>query len=128
MTGAARLVLYDQDCGVCLAFARAISTRGIAVAALDSPLAAVWLRDLPSSRRNSTFHVIDERGRRRSGGDGVPLVLRSLGQDTTARAAEALPGLTRIAYRALVRSRRLLSVALGLNACPATPGRSSARP
>ena len=117
MTGAAALVLYDEDCGICLAFATALARRGIGVAALGSPFAAIWLRDLPPHERSSTFHAVDEHGRRRSGGEAVPLVLRALGHEAAAAVAARAPGLTDCAYRAVARSRRVLSVALGLRAC-----------
>jgi predicted DCC family thiol-disulfide oxidoreductase YuxK len=119
MTGAAALVLYDEDCGICVAFAVALAKRGIDVAALDSPGAAIWLRDLPSRARASTFHAVDEQGRRRSGGDAVPLVLRALGHDAAASVAARVPRVTDASYRALARSRRALSVALGMRACGA---------
>jgi predicted DCC family thiol-disulfide oxidoreductase YuxK len=117
MTGAAALVLYDEDCGICLAFAAALARRGIGVAALGSPSAAIWLRDLTPHARASTFHAIDEHGRRRSGGEAVPLVLRALGHEAAATVAARVPGVTGRAYRAVAHSRRILSVALGLRAC-----------
>jgi predicted DCC family thiol-disulfide oxidoreductase YuxK len=117
MTGAAALVLYDEDCGICLAFAAALARRGIGVAAIGSPSAAIWLRDLPPRQRSATFHAVDEHGRRRSGGEAVPLVLRALGHGMAASVAAAVPDVTDAGYRTLARSRRALSVALGMRAC-----------
>ena len=117
MTGSAALVLYDEDCGICLAFAAALARRGIGVATLGSPSAAIWLRDLAPRDRWSTFHAVDEHGRRRSGGEAVPLVLRALGHEAAATALAGVPGVTDAAYRAFARSRCALSIALGLRAC-----------
>jgi predicted DCC family thiol-disulfide oxidoreductase YuxK len=121
----AELVLYDQDCGICAAFARALEMRGLRIAPIGSPAGDTWLRDLSPPDRYAAFHAIDRRGRRRSGAAAVPLVLRVLpGGRVSARLARALPRLTELAYVAVARSRRRLSAALGLSAC-ATPGDTS---
>jgi predicted DCC family thiol-disulfide oxidoreductase YuxK len=114
----AELVLYDEDCGICAAFARALEKRGVRVAPIGSPAGDTWLRDLSRPARYAAFHVIDGRGRRRSGGAAVPLVLPALpGGEVGARLARALPRLTELAYVAVARSRRHLSAALALSAC-----------
>ncbi len=120
MEDRAELVLYDEDCGICAAFARALERRGLRVAPIGSPVGGTWLRDLSPPARYAAFHAIDGRGRRRSGGAAVPLVLRALpGGRVSARLARALPRLTELAYLAVARSRRPLSAALGPSACAA---------
>ena len=128
MTSPATLVLYDADCGICVALAGALSRRDVAVASLGSAVADACLRDLTPLDRSRTFHAVDAEGRRRSGGEAVPLVLRALGRDGTARVAAALPGVTELGYRALARSRRVVSLLLGLRACPAPDARRPAQP
>lgn len=128
MTSRATLVLYDADCGICVALADALSRRHVAVASLGSPVADACLGDLSRRDRYRAFHAIDAEGRRLSGGAAVPLALRALGRHGAARAAEAMPGPTDLAYRALARSRRVLSRLLGLRVCRAPDGRSSAEP
>ena len=124
----ATLVLFDEDCGICSALARRLSSRGVAVAGLGSPVASGWLRDLAPRERYRTFHAIDDRGRRHSGGAAVPLALHALGRHRAARAAAAMPGVTEALYRAVARSRRLLSLLLGPRACRPPGGKSAQMP
>ncbi|HET9287332.1 MAG TPA: DCC1-like thiol-disulfide oxidoreductase family protein [Gaiella sp.] len=120
MEDRAELVLYDEDCGICAAFARALARRGLRVAPIGSPIGDTWLRDLSLPARYEAFHAIDGRGRRRSAGAAVPPVLRVLpAGEVSARLARALPRLTALAYVAVARSRRQLSAALALSACAA---------
>jgi predicted DCC family thiol-disulfide oxidoreductase YuxK len=106
----AELVLYDEGCAICTAFAEAVQRRGLRVAPIGSPEGEQWLRDLSWRERYQAFHAIDACGRRRSGGAAVPLVASALPAGrVAARVARALPTLTELGYRAVARSRGRLS-------------------
>jgi len=106
----AALVLYDEDCRFCTSAAEALARWGVPVAPIGSPLGEEWLRDLDRPARYAEFHAVDRAGRRFSGGEALPLVLVALpGGGLLARLARALPGTTRLAYRAIARNRSLLS-------------------
>jgi predicted DCC family thiol-disulfide oxidoreductase YuxK len=107
------ILLYDGECGFC--------TRGVArVLSLDrdgllsavpivSPDGDRLLRDLTEAQRLASWHVVDERGRRRSGGEAVAPVLRRLrGFRWLAPVAEAFPGLVDVLYRLVARYRGTL--------------------
>ena len=111
------LVLYDEDCGICAALAERLMTRQIDVAPIGSSLGRHWLRDLSPTDRYAAFHAVDADGRRRSGGDAVPLVIDALGGRAVARLARAIPGVTDAAYRAVARRRGTLSRLVGMPAC-----------
>ena len=103
-------MLYDEGCRFCTEVARALEARGLRVATIGSPAGDLWLRDLDRSARYSAFHAVDGAGRRRSGGDAVPLVLDALpGGGAPARLARSAPRLTDLGYALVARNRRLLS-------------------
>ena len=111
----ASLVLYDEACGICAAFARWLERRGVKTAPIGSAEGSTWLRDLEHRQRYAVFHAIDERGRRRSGGEAVPLVLESVrGLGPLATVARALPQATDAGYRLVARRRSLLSRVLAV--------------
>jgi predicted DCC family thiol-disulfide oxidoreductase YuxK len=73
------------------------------------------LRDLPSSSRYASFHVVDEVGRRWSAGAALPPLLRELpGGLLAAAACNAFPALTEQAYRLVARHRDLVSKLTGV--------------
>jgi predicted DCC family thiol-disulfide oxidoreductase YuxK len=111
------LVLYDEDCGICAALAERLMTRQIDVAPIGSSLGRHWLRDLSPTDRYAAFHAVDADGRRRSGGDAVPLVIDALDRRAIARLARAFPGVTGAAYRAVASRRGTLSRLVGTPAC-----------
>jgi predicted DCC family thiol-disulfide oxidoreductase YuxK len=117
---AARTVLYDADCGVCAALARWVARvgRDVAVAPIHGPVGAVLLRDLAADDRLAGMHVVDRLGRRLTGGDAVPAVLRALpGGTLLALVAGAFPHVTTAGYDAFAANRRRISTAVGLDAC-----------
>jgi predicted DCC family thiol-disulfide oxidoreductase YuxK len=106
----ARLVLYDERCGACVALARRLERHGIALAPIGSSAGARWLRDLGERERYAAVHAIDAAGRRHTGGDAVPVVLAALPRGVPlARLARSRPRATERAYRILARHRRLVA-------------------
>jgi predicted DCC family thiol-disulfide oxidoreductase YuxK len=117
----AQLVLYDEDCGICTAFAMRVEQRGVPVAAIGSPQGERWLHDLTPAERYSSFHAIDELGDRHSSGAAVPVVARALpGGRPLAAIAAAFPRLTEALYVRFARNRHRISAVLGTRACGAT--------
>lgn len=120
-------VLYDDDCGICVRLAGRLATRpGISVVPIDSEVGAVLLRDLSPAERAASLHVVDERGRRRSGGAALPPLLRQIPHAAfLAAAAEGLPGLAERGYRLVAHHRRTLSRLARLETCGATAAPSA---
>ena len=119
----AALVLYDADCGLCVRLADALAQHGVRIAPIRSATGDLELRDLPLASREAAVHVLDGRGRRRSGAEALPAILRSLPRLTwTATLVAALPRASRLGYAAVARHRRVLSRILSLRAC--MPGSS----
>ncbi len=117
MDGRAALVLYDADCGVCSRLADGLARRGVRVAPIRSATGDVELCDLPRTRREATVHIVDDRGRRRSGAEALPPILRTFPRlARSARLVESLPVLFRVGYAVVARHRRGLSRVLGLRA------------
>jgi predicted DCC family thiol-disulfide oxidoreductase YuxK len=100
-------VLYDERCGFCTTVARRLAASPAIVAApIGSDAGTVLLRDLAPAERAATVHVIDERGRRLSGGAALTPVLRRLPHGRVpARLLEALPAATEAGYRLVARNR-----------------------
>jgi predicted DCC family thiol-disulfide oxidoreductase YuxK len=113
------LVLFDEGCGLCARFADALASRGVRVAGIGSPAGDHWLRDLSRPDRYRAFHAVDAEGRRRSGGDAVPVVLEALGRRSLARLVRSTPVVGRAAYAAVARSRGPLGRVLGSDRCRA---------
>jgi predicted DCC family thiol-disulfide oxidoreductase YuxK len=118
MDGRAALVLYDADCGVCSRLAEGLTRRGVRVAPIRSATGDVELRDLPRTRREAAVHVVDDRGRRRSGAEALPPILCSFPRFAwCARIVDSLPAPFGMGYAVVARHRRVLSRVLGLRAC-----------
>jgi predicted DCC family thiol-disulfide oxidoreductase YuxK len=111
------VVLYDRDCGICTATARALrrwDRRGRLgllplqdAAASDRPRIAAAGRELPLT---AALHVIDERtGRAWSGGDAALTIAAALPGGFVTRPLAAIPPirwLVGVAYRLVARHRR----------------------
>jgi predicted DCC family thiol-disulfide oxidoreductase YuxK len=121
-------VLYDEACGFCSWLAARLARRPEIVAAeIGSAAGERLLRDLPRERRYDSVHVVDAHGRRRSGAEALPTLLRSLPRfGWVASIFEAVPSPVAWGYELVSRHRRLLSRLLRLNACP--PGDSGLSP
>jgi len=123
----AALVLYDADCGLCGRLARWLERHGTRVVPIRSAVGDQELRDLSPGEREDSVHAVDDHGRRRSGADALPPILRALPHlGWAARAVEAAPAPARWGYAAVTRHRRRLSRLLRLQACAprrATEGR-----
>jgi predicted DCC family thiol-disulfide oxidoreductase YuxK len=116
--GHAELVLYDDECGLCSALARRLARHGIRVAPIASETGDRELRDLDRRVRERSVHVVDREGRRHSGADALPALLRSLPRLAWAAAViEAVPAPFAWTYAMVARHRRTLSRAIGLDAC-----------
>jgi predicted DCC family thiol-disulfide oxidoreductase YuxK len=108
------LVLYDADCGFCKLCVTVLLTwdrRGrLCPRAIQSPETQELLSDLTGEGRLAEWHLIAPDGTRRSGGAGLPVVLRQLpGGVAPAVVLERVPGLTDRAYRWVAANRSTLS-------------------
>jgi predicted DCC family thiol-disulfide oxidoreductase YuxK len=108
------IVLWDRDCGFC-AFTlslvlRADRRRVLRPAFIQGPEGERLLADMPPQQRLASWHLIDERGRRTSGGEALTELLRVLptGRPLSALTA-SVPGVTERAYRWVADHRSLLS-------------------
>jgi predicted DCC family thiol-disulfide oxidoreductase YuxK len=108
------IVLWDSDCGFC-AFTlalllRADRRRALRPAPIQGPEGERLLADLAPERRLASFHVVDDRGRRTSGGEALTELLRALPAGGALSALTgAVPGATDAAYRWVAGHRSLLS-------------------
>jgi predicted DCC family thiol-disulfide oxidoreductase YuxK len=114
-------VLYDEDCGFCTWLAATLARQpGLDVVAIGSVTGARLLRDLPRERRYDSVHVVDARGRRRSGAAALAPLLHAFPRLAWAAAiVEACPGPFAWGYDLVSRHRQLLSRVLRLGSCPA---------
>jgi predicted DCC family thiol-disulfide oxidoreductase YuxK len=106
-------VIYDADCGFCkfsLALLLAWDRRGVLkILALESPEADRLLADLTPEQRNSSWHLVDESGRRNSAGAALAPALALLpGGRGPAALVARIPHLTERGYRWVVDHRSLL--------------------
>jgi predicted DCC family thiol-disulfide oxidoreductase YuxK len=106
-------VIYDADCGFCkfsLAVLLAWDRRGVLeILALESPEADRLLADLTPEQRNSSWHLVDESGRRNSAGAALAPALALLpGGRFPAALVGRIPHLTERGYRWVVDHRGLL--------------------
>jgi len=104
-------VLYDEGCGFCTRVAAWLGRLdGIDVAPIGSDPGILLLRDLSREERYAEFHVVDARGRRRSGGAALPVLARRLhGGCAAARLLAASPSVTVWGYGLVSRHRALVS-------------------
>jgi predicted DCC family thiol-disulfide oxidoreductase YuxK len=108
------VVLWDRDCGFCafmLALVlRADTRRVLRPAFIQSPEGERLLADMPEPERLASWHLVDDDGRRTSGGEALTVMLRELPAGRPlAAVTEALPGVTERAYRWVAEHRALLS-------------------
>jgi predicted DCC family thiol-disulfide oxidoreductase YuxK len=108
------VVLWDRDCGFCafvLALVLRADTRGVLRPAfIQSPEGERLLADMPEPERLASFHLVDDDGRRTSGGEALTVILRELPAGRPLAAVTgALPGVTERAYRWVAEHRALLS-------------------
>jgi predicted DCC family thiol-disulfide oxidoreductase YuxK len=106
-------VIYDADCGFCkfsLALLLAWDRHGaLEILALGSPEADRLLGDLTPEQRSSSWHLVDESGRRNSAGAAFAPVLTLLpGGRVPATLVARIPHLTERGYRWVVDHRGFL--------------------
>jgi predicted DCC family thiol-disulfide oxidoreductase YuxK len=109
-------VIYDSDCGFCkfsLALLLSWDRRGAARALRPLPLgtaeADLLLADLTPEQRNSSWHLVDESGRRNSAGAALAPALALLpGGRLPAALVARVPHLTERGYRWVVDHRGFL--------------------
>ncbi|HEX6204724.1 MAG TPA: DCC1-like thiol-disulfide oxidoreductase family protein [Solirubrobacterales bacterium] len=98
------LVLYDGECGLCkwllAGLLRLDRTGRLRPVALQRPEAETLLADLDPAERMASMHVVSPAGRRASGGDALPSLLRLLrGGRLPAAVLERSPRLSGAGYR-----------------------------
>ena len=112
---------YDQDCGPCSAFRRAVGFldpghRMRFVSLTDAERSGL-LDGIPLARRRASFHVVSDRGACASGADALPVLASQLpGGPLTSRAmrsSSAVFGVAAFAYRSLSRLHAAESCARG---------------
>ncbi len=107
-------VLYDEGCALCERLTGPFeAAQGVSVAAIGSETGARLLHQLPPEERYASLHVVDADGRRRSGADALPPLLRRVrGGRPAAWLVERLPRLAAVVYRLVARNRAGLSLLL----------------
>jgi predicted DCC family thiol-disulfide oxidoreductase YuxK len=106
------IVLYDGDCGFCRrsvdwALRRDLERR-LTATPIQSSMGEYLLADLTPEQRLREVHVINDDGRRSSGGAAVKDVLKAL--PTTrglARVVSVSPRMTQLGYRLIANNRGL---------------------
>ena len=109
-------VLYDEECGFCTRVAAWLGRLdGVEAAAIGSATGSLLLRDLSPDERYAEVHVVDARGRRRSGGAALPVLARRLRHGPApARLLDAFPRVTALGYDLVARHRALVSRLVGI--------------
>jgi predicted DCC family thiol-disulfide oxidoreductase YuxK len=121
------LVLYDAGCGLCGALGDWLAARGIAIAPIRSAAGDLHLRDLSPEQRDATVHAVDGRGRRYSGADALPAILRAIPTlRWAAPVIEVAPAPFALGYGLVARYRRAVSRLVGLRACTGAATRTGA--
>jgi predicted DCC family thiol-disulfide oxidoreductase YuxK len=108
------VVLYDDACGFCRwvlsGLLRLDRRRRLRPLALQDEAAGALLSDLGPDERMASFHLVSPQGRRLSGGEGLPALLRLLsGGRAPAAALSRLPALSDRGYRWIAEHRSQLS-------------------
>ena len=116
------MVLYDDGCGFCRWSASKVARwdrhQQLHFAPIRGPEGDARLGQMDTARRDGSFHVITRDGRIASAGAAVPFLLRELpGGSPLARMADAFPGTTDRAYRAVARRRGWLGHLVHVDAC-----------
>jgi predicted DCC family thiol-disulfide oxidoreductase YuxK len=113
-------VLFDEGCALCVRLTGPLeAARGVSVVAIGSEAGARLLRELPPAERYASLHVVDAAGRRRSGADALPPLLRRVrGGRSAAWLVERFPGFAAVVYRLVARNRARLSRLLPRQARP----------
>ena len=106
------IVLYDADCGFCRRSVewalRRDYYRRLTATPIQSRMGEFLLGDLTPEQRLREVHVINDDGRRSSGGAAVKDVLRTLPSTRgLARVVSVSPRLTQIGYRFVADHRGL---------------------
>jgi predicted DCC family thiol-disulfide oxidoreductase YuxK len=104
------IVLYDGDCGFCRRSVdwalRRDRDRRLTATPIQSPMGDFLLADLTPEQRLREVHLIDDDGRRSSGGAAVKDVLWALPSSRgLARVVSVSPRMTQLGYR-FVANRR----------------------
>ena len=102
---------YDQDCGPCATFRRAVgfldAGRRMRYVGLAEAERAGALAAIPAAKRRKSFHMISDDGRAASGADALPALASQLPGGTLAARAMLSSGLVRgfagFVYGALAR-------------------------
>jgi predicted DCC family thiol-disulfide oxidoreductase YuxK len=118
------VVLYDRDCSLCVwsvQVLRAWDRRSrVAAIPIQGEEGSRLLARVASAARLASMHVVTSDGAVRSGGAGLPAVLRPRpGGRALARLTEVMPRTTDRAYRLVSRHRATLGRRLGRRSCPA---------
>ena len=105
------LILYDRDCGFCAWTVATLLRRdrrgALRAATIQGPEGTRLLADLPAGRRLASWHVVDDAGRRHSGGAGLIAVLGTLpGGAALAALLGRMPQLTERGYGWVAAHRR----------------------
>lgn len=108
------LVLWDRDCGFCAwtlsLLLRADRARLLRPAPIQGPEGDRHLAHMAPEQRLASWHLVDDDGRVRSGGEALTAVLRALPAGRPlARLTGALPAATDRAYGWVATHRTLLS-------------------
>jgi predicted DCC family thiol-disulfide oxidoreductase YuxK len=106
------IVLYDGDCGFCRRSVdwalRRDRDRRLTATPIQSPTGEFLLADLTPDQRLREVHVINDDGRRSSGGAAVKDVLRALPSARgLARVVSVSPRMTQVGYRFVANHRAL---------------------
>ena len=114
-------MLFDADCGFCrwaMAWALRVDRRHVLVAVpIQSALGAELLDELAPSQRLSSAHVVQEDGRRISGGTAAAMVLAALPPTRAlGMLARRLPGTTERLYAVVAGQRTHLGRLVGRRA------------
>ena len=108
------IVFYDEDCNFCKSIAATLGVwdRGgrLRFATIQGPLGDEHLGDLPPEQRLASFHFVDERGRRTSGGAALAPMFASLpAGEALAAGLRLAPGPVDRGYRWVAANRTALS-------------------
>lgn len=110
-------LLYDEGCPFCIWVAGLFrSADGVRVERIGSERGDELLAELTREERYASVHVVDADGRRRSGGEALPPLLRRVPAGRPlAGLLERFPGLSSWGYDLVARRRSLLARVLRLD-------------